>query len=302
MMLYGTMINLSRMLRSAREIDGGIVLKVKFLGSSVANREALAPLFSPPAGSLLQKHLDERPEVLGVVLWPYQCSSWTVEERVSRIVGHFDAVKRTSSVFHFGGDDKLLLLDLGDYREGAKVILDQPRWLLREGHFALNLFNGDHRSYSLSFSLFENTAFIAGLQGRSSPGILDLYRDMTKDFFGLRPRDFILDLLRIVAKIMGVTAIHAVADRHRFFRHPYFNGGLNASIALDYDEIWKDRGGEQVSPTHFVLPTQAVRRSFEEIPSKKRNMYRKRYEMLDALEQRLNQEYVYAPLVRFDAT
>lgn len=295
------MINLSRILRAAREIDGGPALKAKFLASSVANRKALAPLLTPPDGSLLQKHLHDRPEVLGVVLWPYQCAAWSIEERVQRIVGHFEALERVPSVFHFGVEDKLQILDLSDFRDGAKLILDQPKWLAREGNLTLNLFNGDHRSYSLSFSLYRNTAFIAGLQGRSTPMALDLYRDMTKDFHGLRPRDLILDLFRVVAPALGVEVIHSVADSCRFFRHPFFGDGKVASIVMNYDEIWTDRGGVQVSETHFDLPVQAVRRSLEEVPSKKRGMYRKRYNMLDELEQRFQRHYADSPLLRFDA-
>jgi uncharacterized protein VirK/YbjX len=301
MMLYGTMIELSRILRAAREMDGGPTFKAKFLASWLANREVLAPLLNPPKGSLLHNHLHDRPEVLGVVLWPYQCSAWSVDERVQRIVGHFEALERAPTVFHFGVEDKLQILELSDFRDGAKLILDQPRWLAREGHLALNLFNGDHRSYSLSFSLYGNTAFIAGLQGRSTPMALDLYRDMTKDFHGLRPRDLILDLFRIVAPVLGVEVIHSVADGYRLFRHPFFGDGKAASLATNYDEIWKDRGGTQVSKTHFELPAQAVRRSLEEISSKKRGMYRKRYDMLDELEQRFQRHYTESSLLRFDA-
>lgn len=278
------------------------MLTAKFLALSAARRKVLAPLIKPPTGSLLHRHLEDRPEVLGVLLWPYQCSAWGAQERVKRIVGHFDALERAPRIFQFGADDKLLLLDLSQYRAGAKVILDQPRWFLREGHFALNVFNGDHRSYSLSISLFEDTVFIGGLQGRSTAGALELYREMTRDFHGLRPRDFILDILRMLAPILGVTKIHAVADQYRFFRHPYFRGGLDSSIALDYDDVWKDRGGDKVCATHFELPIKTVRRALDEVTSKKRGMYRKRYEMLDELEQRLNHDYATAHLVRFEAT
>jgi hypothetical protein len=106
----------------------------------------------------------------------------------------------------------------------------------------------------------------------------------------------------MLAPILGVSTIHAVADRYRFFRHPYFRGGLDASIALNYDDVWRDRGGELVATTHFELPSKTVRRPLEEISSKKRSMYRKRYEMLDVLERRLKQDYANACLVRFEAT
>lgn len=296
------MTNLNLRLRAVEKLDGGPWLKAKFLALSAIKRKELAPLLNASPPSLLARHLEERPEILGVVLWPYQCAAWNAAERVQRIVGHFDALERVPSVFQFRADDKLLLLDLSMYREGAKVILDQPRWLLREGHFALNIFDGNHRSYSLSASLYNDTVFIGGIQGRSTPNALEVYRDMTKDFHGLRPRDFLLDLLRMLSPILSFNKIHAVADQYRFFRHPYFRSGTETAMALDYDEIWKDRSGAQTSVTHFELPIKTIRRPLEEISSKKRGMYRKRYEMLDQLEERLHQDYADAPLVRFDAT
>lgn len=296
------MTNLRLRLSAARQLDGGPKLKAKFIVSSIVKSEVLRPLLVAPPNSLLRRYVEDRPEALGVLIWPYQCSAWGPSERVERIVGHFDVLEQSPRVFQFDADEKLLLLDLSDYREGLRIILDQPRWLLREGHLALNLFNGDHRAYSLSISLFKDTVFIGGLQGRSSPRALELYRDMTKDLHGLRPRDFILDVLRMLVPILGVNKIHAVADRHRYFRHPFFGGRLDTAIALNYDDVWRDRGGEMVCATHFSLPIKTVRRSLEEVSSKKRSMYRKRYEMLDDIERRLNKTYNQAPLVRFNAT
>jgi uncharacterized protein VirK/YbjX len=74
-------------------------------------------------------------------------------------------------------------------------------------------------------------------------------------------------------------------------------------VALfNYDDIWKDRGGWQIANTHYILPTTPGRRSIDDIPSKKKNMYRKRYDMLDDFEQQLAFCENSAQLCKFDAT
>src|SRR3954467_1670398 len=211
--------------RAARKLGPSWKLRAKFVARACVDRGALRPFVAARPGSALHEHLQQRPETAGVLLWPYQCSAWSAEERVERIASHFGLVDRIGPPIRAGIDDKLELLDLAPYSAGVRVILDQPKWLFREGHLALNLFLGDHRAYSLAFSLCElgdeRCAFIGGLQGRRTEGALDRYKDLTKDFHGMRPRDLLLDIGRMFFVALGVSRIHAVAESHRFFRHPY---------------------------------------------------------------------------------
>jgi uncharacterized protein VirK/YbjX len=184
----------------------------------------------------------------------------------------------------------------------VSLIIDRAPWLAREGHLALSLFKDNFRSFSVAFSLFadpEPALFIGCVQGRQSHEILALYRDLTKDFEGMRPRDFLLEALRLFALKIGVRHIYAVADEHKISRHKYFAGKTPAGIS--YDDVWEDRGGSRVAPTHFELPLAGSRRGLEEIPAKKRSMYRRRYDMLDAIEAAMPAHLTTAVLRYFDA-
>jgi uncharacterized protein VirK/YbjX len=183
-------------------------------------------------------------------------------------------------------------------------MLEQPKWLVREGMLTLSLFCGDHRAYSLAFSLFREAGrigmFIGGLQGRSTEGALQRYKDLTKDFHGVRPRDLLLDCLRMLVPAFGAERIFAVSDSHRYIRHPYFRGSARSDHA-DYDEVWKDRGGTRVDETKFELPVALLSRPLEDVPSRKRALYRRRAEMLDSL-QRGRAVLTHARVLRFEAT
>lgn len=293
-------------MRAARALDSGWRLRAKFAARACLDAEVLQPFVNARPGSALHEHLEQRPETAGVLLWPYQCSSWDAKERVRRIVSHFSLVEAIGSPVRAGVEDKLELLDLGSYSADVRVILDQPRWLSREGHLALNLFVGDHRGYSLAFSLCsdgpDRCAFIGGLQGRSTEGSLDRYKDLTKDFYGLRPRDLLLEVARMFFQRIGVSRIHAVAESHRFFRHAYFGAQGGQDMHANYDEIWSERGGIRIAPSHFELPSNLSLRAIEDVPSKKRGMYRKRNEMIESLAAEVCSAGAKPKVVRFHAT
>lgn len=286
------------------ELDGDWKLKAKFLALSYLRSRALAPLLRATPGSALQRYVEERPDTAGFIVWPYQCASWSPAERIRRVTQHFDIIDRIGAPFPFSVRDKLLLWDLEQYSPGVRILLEQPKWLFREGLLALSLFTGDHRAYSLAFSLYREEdrvgIFIGGLQGRSTEGALERYKALTKSFHGLRPRDLLLDCLRILAPAFNAQRILGVADDHRYIRHPYFRGSSKSDHA-DYDEAWKDRGGIRVDPTHFELPLALTSRPIEEIPSRKRALYRRRTEMLEGLRPGPT-ALALAPTLRFEAT
>jgi uncharacterized protein VirK/YbjX len=291
---------------AALKIDPNWRVRARFATRALLHADLRRTFAQARAHSALHEHLLQRPETAGVLIWPYQCAAWGMRERVARVESHFAVVERLGTPVRFSVDDKVELLDLSHHSPGVRVILDQPKWLLREGHLALNLFVGDHRAYSLAFSLFEEGplvgAFIGGLQGRSTAGALDTYKELTKDFHGMRPRDLLLDIGRIFFQVLAVARLHAVAENHRFFRHPYFGGHAAQEMHVNYDDIWKDRGGVQIAPTHFDLPLAVSVRALDELPSKKRSMYRRRNEMLTQLCEQLGSKRGSFPFVQFDAT
>ncbi|WP_338704513.1 DUF535 family protein [Escherichia marmotae] len=75
---------------------------------------------------------------------------------------------------------------------------------------------------------------------------------------------------------------------------PYLAANLNRKqllealryrkIHADYNAFWESVGGECDAERHYRLPGQIVRKEVAEIASKKRAEYRRRYEMLDAIQ------------------
>ena len=270
--------------RASRQVDPRFRIRIKFLAAALREPAASKRLELTDAKSPLGKLLAEWPQTVGTIVWPYQCAAWNAMTRVERIAEHCRAVRDIPGL-HLRPDEKLVLADLSSLNPGASLILDRPPWLAREGHLTLSLFKDDFRAFTLSFSLSgapQTELFIGGLQGRHGDDILAMYRDLTKDLNGIRPRDFMLESLRMFALKIGIKHIYAVADAFRISRHKYF--GKKDHTGLFYDDVWRDRHAEQVSETYFELPLAGSRRPLEEISAKKRSMYRRRYEMLDEIE------------------
>ncbi|MGS6579831.1 DUF535 family protein, partial [Enterobacter hormaechei] len=60
-------------------------------------------------------------------------------------------------------------------------------------------------------------------------------------------------------------------------------------LLADYDCFWRSLGGQQQENGNFALPLTMPRKPMEEIASKKRSEYRRRYILLDSLLQQVSQ-------------
>lgn len=246
----------------------------------------------PRPGSALQRALQQRPELLGVVVWPYICTNWNARTRLQRIYEHFRVIESRGAVLDFPIDEQLPLLDLADVANDLRVVLDQPKWFMREGMLVLNLFAQDVRMYSLAFSFAleedEVVAHIGAIQGVDIDGILGDYRDLTKALHGMRPRDFLVELFRILCRCLGVSNIYAVKNDRRQHCSSYFGAAKSDALFLNYNAIWEERGGIRKSEDFFALSLETPMKQLDMVPSKKRAMYRRRYELLGSLEERMH--------------
>lgn len=263
-------------------------LRLRVLAAALANRAALRRIAGSDSAAL-NRICEERPEtVIGPLVWPYLCAAWTAPQRLERLQAHYRIIDRLGAPFPFSCRQKLVLADLDDLSPGLRIVLDQPIWFMREGGLTLNLFVGDFRAYSLAFSFGDNPdgqgvdCLIGSLQGRNDEAATEIYRGLTKAAHGLRPRDLLIEILRILCRHWQVTRLLGVRDSQRHHRHPFFAGKTLAP--QNYDAIWQDRDGRLVDACFFELPIASERREDQDIKPNKRSLYRRRYRFLDQLE------------------
>ena len=264
--------------------------RMRFRRDAKRHATTYARLLTAAAGTTMGQLVDDRPEILTFVRAPYLCAGWSVDERLIRFAAQIDALTAHPPL-DFRVTESIELMSLPEIGDTIHVVIDKPMWFHREGTLAINLFDNNIRLFTLVFA-FEPVlggmrAIIGGIQGRNFDDALDRYRDLTKAAHGIRPRDLIIELFRLVCAQLGVTEIHAIADKGRQNRHPYFGKDVLRGLPLNYDEIWQDRGGEAIDEWFYALPLRGERRADADIQPKKRSMYRQRYAMLDTIEARM---------------
>lgn len=152
-----------------------------------------------------------------------------------------------------------------------------------EGLFAVSLRYGPEEVYDASFTVLPGKRLLIGsVQGSNSPQAAQLIKQATKALYGVRPMFMMVYLLKLIAKpnalsLIGIPHKHQVKYR--------FND--NSRLLFNYNEFWKENGAILNDEGYWQLSSDIECKPLEEIPSKKRSMYRKRYEMLDLLAENI---------------
>ena len=234
--------------------------------------------------------LEHEPCMLGLVEWPYIHNEWTLEQRIRTIWGHYKLLHAKASFLDVSDGQAKAILDLGQYSEHACIVLDRAKWFAREGEVVISLFKGEQRVKSIAFSLGlvddELVIYVGAIQGiHADDDTLDLFKSLTKEFEGLRPRSLVIEMLRNVAEKIGAKKIWAISDEHRHHRHPYFADTHKNTLKSQYDLIWLDHDGKSLDNGFFEIPVAKHRKDIAQVSSNKRSMYRRRYAMLDKMEE-----------------
>lgn len=53
---------------------------------------------------------------------------------------------------------------------------------------------------------------------------------------------------------------------------------------INYNEIWSDRGGALGPDGFYIIPTGLNVRSLNDVPAKKRAVYRRRYQLFESIQ------------------
>ena len=239
--------------------------------------------------------LKRKPTVLRNVWGPYIHNEWSVSQRLSHILGHYQALNHLPKCFDITKISTREVICLRNFSSDASVILEFPVWYHREGEVAISLFKMDVRVMTISFSFGQygsaKAIYIGNIQGMysgaSSAQSLNTIRDLTKDCYGLRPKSLLIEIIKLFAQAIASDYILAISNKNRHHRHPFFGNYIDKIPTTNYDEIWVEHSATNLDNGFYSIPVQTSRREFSEISSNKRAMYRHRYNMLDEINKQI---------------
>lgn len=161
----------------------------------------------------------------------------------------------------------------------------------KEGFMTIFIEYKNERLYHLNFRFGKDSndipvLIIGTIQGK--PNGLDDSKKLTKKMFGYRPKNLVLYVLRIIAETLGIDNIYAVSD-YGFYANSHIIR-IHRSKNVYYDDFWKECGGIvcESDKRFFKLPIKEARKTYETAKTHKRNMYKKRYELLDIIKNYVN--------------
>lgn len=175
--------------------------------------------------------------------------------------------------------DLCAMANLDKEGEATVIMLNEEGTILAELTFTLC----QHRGHS--------TLFIGGLQGAKSWVPHEAIQSATKACHGLFPKRLVLEAVCMLAQHFEVQQILAVSNGAHIYRCWRYHKKKKGKLHADYDSFWQSMNGELLADGYFKMPNEVARKPLEEIASKKRAEYRRRYALLDGMAEHVNAQF-----------
>ena len=169
-------------------------------------------------------------------------------------------------------------LSFGEVIPDFEMTLSMTTHQPMEGYWVLELWHKPRNElvYLLTFAKLGEALLISVVQGPNFEGSKEMVKQLTKTCYGLRPAYLMVETMKALTKALGFNQLLGIPQKYqnksRFIQSSHY--------VVDYDVIFAESGGQLKD--YWELPLE-IDRNLDDVPSKKRSMYRKRYAMLDDL-------------------
>lgn len=239
---------------------------------------------------MLEKLLTAQPGLPCRAHRPYLTANFTRKDAVNALSFHYHAIshKLPERLLqqHYSAHGARLATITGKDENFYHLDLCALANLDKEGEATITLTRQDGVVLTeLTFTLCEYqgkfTLLIGGLQGAKNDIPHEYIQLATKACHGLFPKRMALEAACQLARHLGVSQILAVSNSAHIYRSWRYWKKKKDKMHADYDSFWASMGGELLPDGLFALPMGVARKPIEEIASKKRAEYRRRYGLLD---------------------
>ena len=129
------------------------------------------------------------------------------------------------------------------------------------------------------------TLVIGAMQGPNTENAQDFVREMTKRAHRFRTKNLILYMTQAVARALGIKRMLAVSNAG-YYANNHIR--LDRKLKTDFGAFWEEVGGwETDDPRFYELPLVYPRKTMEEVPTRKRAVYRRRFAFLDTVDEEI---------------
>ena len=123
------------------------------------------------------------------------------------------------------------------------------------------------------------------MQGPNTDNARELVKEATKRAHRYRTKNLILYMTQSLARALQVKRIYAVSnDGYYAMNHIR----RDRKLKTDFGAFWEEAGGRLTEDLRFYeLPLVETRKTMEEVPTRKRAVYRKRFAFQDDVDEQI---------------
>ena len=264
-------------------------------------RSLLRPVKTYQLLDLLTNHpvynelLQNQPRLPCRIHRPYLSAALSSKERVEAILCHYHMLTTFLGAEKFRNHLSSNGLCLCEFtgKDGQPLTLQfvSTYRLDKEGEASIILRNGAGKmlaeiTFVICLRDIKRSLIIGGLQGPNSENAQELVQQATKNLHGLFPKRVVLETLLQVAAQLRIKNILAVSNQLHVYRSVRYKDRIK-HIHADYNSFWEMSGGHLNNDGFYSIPAEIIRKKLDDVPSKKRAEYRRRYELTDALNEQI---------------
>jgi hypothetical protein len=278
--------------------------RLKFIGRSLFRWPTTSALLNTLASNpLLDEILKAQPNLPCKLHRPYLAANMSKIESLFALRDHYALSKqRMPMKMLLGHLNKSYVLARASGKSGETVSLELASidHLNKEGEVTLLLRNANGIMLAeITFALVHYqqrpTLFIGGIQGANQQVPHAEIQQATKECHGLFPKRLALEGICTLARHLGIQQIVAVGNATHIYQNWRYHSKKKDQLHADYDQFWTSMGGKMLESGYFLLPEQIARKPIDDVVSKKRAEYRRRYQLLDQLEQGMAEHFSTQP-------
>jgi len=265
---------------------------VVFLGRSEVHRRGMKGLCAWFEQNALRRQLLERnPFPIEQATRAFFYAGSTFAERKKLICHHFEMLQerlQSEAFLKLGGlDARYPIWKSSDEDIDWAADLTFEPGQRKEGLLCVEMRLAGRQLYQIIFWLGrdkagEDSLFIGAMQGPNMEGARDIIKDITKRSHRYRTKNLILYMAQAVARAFGMKHIYAVTNAGYYAQN---HVRRDRKLKTDFGAFWEEAGGHRTNDPRFdELPLVEPRKTMEEVPTRKRAVYRRRFAFLDDVD------------------
>lgn len=228
---------------------------------------------------------------------PYLMASLPAQQTCSALMDHYRFIQslplhRQRLLYGQNESGNMLTCFQGKSGESYTLRLICNDQMCKEGELSLQLENSEHVLAQMTFSILriegKMSLFVGGIQGADPQTPHSVIQGATRDCYSLFPKRLLLEGLLNLASGLNLAQVVSVSNETHIYKHWRYRSKKRHVFLSDYNAFLFAHGGQQRPDGNIALPLSLPRKAEQDIPSRKRAEYRRRYALFDEIACQIN--------------